>query len=69
VSIGDGAVVAAQSGVAGDLRGGQRYFGSPAREHGKQLRLMAYANRLPELFERVKELERRLDVSPEEQDA
>lgn len=65
VSIGDGAIVAAQSGVAGNLPGGQRYFGSPAREHGKQLRLMAYASRLPELFERVKELERKLGSSEE----
>lgn len=62
VTIGDGAIVLAQSGVAGDLAGGQRYFGSPAREHGKQLRLMAYANRLPELFERVKMLEQKLST-------
>lgn len=68
VSIGDGAIVAAQSGVAGNLQGGQRYFGSPAREHGKQLRLMAYTSRLPELFERVKELEKKLGVSMEGKD-
>jgi UDP-3-O-[3-hydroxymyristoyl] glucosamine N-acyltransferase len=68
VHIGEGAIVAAQSGVAGNLQGGQRYFGSPAREHGKQLRLMAYTSRLPELFERVKELERKLGVSAEEKD-
>ncbi|MCS6830207.1 MAG: UDP-3-O-(3-hydroxymyristoyl)glucosamine N-acyltransferase [bacterium] len=66
VSIGEGAIVAAQSGVAGNLPGGQRYFGSPAREHGKQLRLMAYASRLPELFERVKELEQKLDSRAED---
>ncbi|MGQ9487182.1 MAG: UDP-3-O-(3-hydroxymyristoyl)glucosamine N-acyltransferase [Armatimonadota bacterium] len=62
VNIGDGAIVLAQSGVAGDLEGGQKYFGSPAREHGKQLRLMAYTSRLPELFERVKLLEQRLGI-------
>ncbi|MEJ5250557.1 MAG: UDP-3-O-(3-hydroxymyristoyl)glucosamine N-acyltransferase [Chthonomonadetes bacterium] len=66
VTIGDGAIVLAQSGVAGDLAGGQRYFGSPAREHGKQLRAMAYASRLPELFERVKVLEQRLGIGEEE---
>jgi len=66
VSIGDGAIVAAQSGVAGNLPGGQRYFGSPAREHAKQLRLMAYTSRLPELFERVRELERKLGSSSED---
>ncbi len=68
VSIGDGAIVAAQSGVAGNLQGGQRYFGSPAREHGKQLRTMVYLNRLPELFDRVEDLERRLGSSAEEED-
>ncbi|GBC96666.1 UDP-3-O-acylglucosamine N-acyltransferase [bacterium HR16] len=68
VTIGDGAIVAAQSGVAGNLQGGQRYFGSPAREHSRQLRLMAYTSRLPELFERVKELERRLGLTTEEKD-
>lgn len=66
VNIGDGAVVLAQSGVAGHLKGGQRYFGSPAREHSKQLRLMAYTARLPELFERVKLLEQRLGIDEEE---
>lgn len=66
VSIGDGAIVLAQSGVTGKLSGGQCYFGTPARERSKQLRVMAYANRLPELFERVKELERKLDSSMEE---
>ena len=68
VTIGDGAMVAAQSGVAGDLQGGQRYFGSPARQHSKQLRLMAYMDRLPEIFDRVKELERKLGLSAEEKD-
>ncbi|MCS6949044.1 MAG: UDP-3-O-(3-hydroxymyristoyl)glucosamine N-acyltransferase [Armatimonadota bacterium] len=67
VTIGDGAVVAAQSGVAGNLAGGQRYFGSPAREHMKQLRLMAYTSRLPELFERVKAIERQLRSPGEEE--
>lgn len=60
VNVGDRAVVGAQSGVAGNLAGEQRYFGTPAREHMKQLRLMAYMGRLPELFERVKAIERRL---------
>jgi UDP-3-O-[3-hydroxymyristoyl] glucosamine N-acyltransferase len=68
VRIGDGAVVLAQSGVSGNLRGGQRYFGYPARQHAKQLRLMAYVSRLPELFERVQALERTLGSRTEETD-
>lgn len=68
VSIGDGAIVAAQSGVSGNLKGGQRYFGSPAREHRKQLRLMAYTSRLPELFERLEALERQVSSLREKDD-
>lgn len=63
VTIGDGAVVGAQSGVAGILKGGCRYFGTPAREHSKQMRTLAYLQRLPELFERVKKLEKMLSGS------
>ncbi len=66
VHIGDGAIVLAQSGVAGSLPGGARYFGSPAREHGKQLRLMAYVNRLPELFDRLKAVEAQLGIPKED---
>jgi UDP-3-O-[3-hydroxymyristoyl] glucosamine N-acyltransferase len=68
VRIGDGAVVAAQSGVVGELRGGKRYFGTPAQEHMRQLRVIAYTNRLPELFERVRELERKLGSHTEDLD-
>lgn len=67
VSIGDGAIVLAQSGVASNLPGGARYFGSPAREHRAQLRTMAYANRIAELFERVKALEAQLGMQQGDQ--
>ncbi len=66
VQIGDGAIVLAQSGVASNLPGGARYFGTPAREHRKQLRNMAYISRLAELFERVKALEERAGIKTEE---
>lgn len=66
VTIGDGAMVGGQSGVAGNLPGGQRYRGTPAREYGKYSRTLVYINRLPELYERLKALERRLGMDKEE---
>lgn len=59
-SIGDGARIAAQSGVFGDVPAGADYMGYPARPRGESLRLLALVARLPELTERVRELEKKL---------
>jgi len=58
VRIGAGARIAAQSGVARDIPAGEDHFGSPAREKGEAFRLLALYGKLPELFQRVRELER-----------
>jgi UDP-3-O-[3-hydroxymyristoyl] glucosamine N-acyltransferase len=60
VEIGPGARIAAQSGVSRDVPAGEDQFGSPAREKGEAFRLHALYGKLPELFQRVRELERRL---------
>jgi UDP-3-O-[3-hydroxymyristoyl] glucosamine N-acyltransferase len=60
ITIGDGAMVGAQGGVTKSVPPNTTVSGYPAREHGKARRIWAYSNRLPDLFERVKELERRL---------
>ncbi|KAF0093617.1 MAG: UDP-3-O-3-hydroxymyristoyl glucosamine N-acyltransferase [Puniceicoccaceae bacterium 5H] len=57
LEIGDGAQVGGQSGVAKSLPAGGLYTGSPARELKTQRRLEALVGKLPELFERVRELE------------
>jgi UDP-3-O-[3-hydroxymyristoyl] glucosamine N-acyltransferase len=58
--IGEGAVLAAQSGVTKDVPAGVTVSGYPAREHSAARRIYAHIAMLPELFRRVKDLERRL---------
>lgn len=60
ITIGDGAMVGAQGGVTKSVPPDTAVSGYPAREHKKARRLWAYTNKLPDLFERVKELERKL---------
>jgi len=60
ITIGDGAMVGAQGGVTKSVPPDTAVSGYPAREHKKARRLWAYNNRLPDLFERVKEMERRI---------
>lgn len=67
VQIGAGARIGAQSGVGRDVPEGEDQFGSPAREKGEAFRLHALYGKLPELFQRVRALERHLP-RPEEQE-
>lgn len=57
LQIGDGAVVGAQAGVTKDVEPGSFVSGYPAMEHRKSARVHAHLMRLPELKERVRELE------------
>jgi len=66
IRIGAGARVGAQSGVGRDIPPGMDHFGSPSREKGEALRLNALQGRLPDLFARVRALERRLANEGEE---
>lgn len=61
LEIGDGARIAAQAGVIGDVPAGEDYSGYPARPHRRALRASAAQLRLPELMERVRRLEDRID--------
>ncbi len=58
VTIGQKAVVSAQSGVSKSLAGGRAYFGSPAEEARKKYREMASLRILPSLIERTDFTER-----------
>ncbi|HEX6883127.1 MAG TPA: UDP-3-O-(3-hydroxymyristoyl)glucosamine N-acyltransferase [Planctomycetota bacterium] len=60
LSIGPGARIGAQTGVGKDVPAGEDQFGSPAREKGEALRIFMLTGKLPELFQRVRALERRL---------
>ena len=60
ITVGDGVMVGAQSGVSHSLKGGQIVLGSPAIPFGEEKRLIIYRKKLPELYKRVDELEKKL---------
>ena len=57
--VGDNAFIGPQSGVHKDVAEGARILGSPQRAERRFHREMAALGRLPELFARVRDLERR----------
>jgi UDP-3-O-[3-hydroxymyristoyl] glucosamine N-acyltransferase len=61
VTLGDGVVAGAQAGIPSSLEAGARVFGTPARPVGQARRIIAAETRLPELLQRVRALERRLE--------
>lgn len=60
IQIGDGAKINAQSGVSKTLGAGKTVTGSPAYDYNHALRSQAVNRRLPELEQRVIELEKQL---------
>jgi UDP-3-O-[3-hydroxymyristoyl] glucosamine N-acyltransferase len=56
LTIGKGAIVLAQSGVPSSLEGGKTYFGSPADEARFKKRELGWIKRIPEIWEKVKNL-------------
>lgn len=64
--IGDGAMVAGQAGVAGKVKPGAKLGGSPAMDAGTFFRAGAVCMpKLPDLFKRVKKLEKELKAVKE----
>jgi UDP-3-O-[3-hydroxymyristoyl] glucosamine N-acyltransferase len=57
LSIGDGAKINAQSGVGKNLKEGQSVTGSPSYDYNKAIRSQAMARNLPEIEQRLRELE------------
>lgn len=60
VRIGEGATLMAQSGVPSDVAPGATVFGTPAMRSTTFKRMHLYSQRLGELFQQVKHLQRRL---------
>lgn len=58
ITLGDGAQVGAQAGVTKSVPPGEVLLGSPAIGHRLFMRLNALTKKLPQLFERVKRLEK-----------
>jgi UDP-3-O-[3-hydroxymyristoyl] glucosamine N-acyltransferase len=57
LTIGDNAVVYAQSGIPSSLKGGKTYFGYPAEEASVKMKEIVWIKRIPELWEKVKNIE------------
>lgn len=58
LEIADRTILLAQSGIPKSIpQAGQTYFGYPAKPHGRALRIEAVIRSLPELAQRVQELE------------
>jgi UDP-3-O-[3-hydroxymyristoyl] glucosamine N-acyltransferase len=60
--IGDEAVVAAGSGVAGNVAAGTFVSGYPAQPHQRTMEQLVYSSRQKRLHEKVDDLASRLDV-------
>ncbi len=63
--IGNRVSVAAQSGVMNNIPDGEKWIWTPAQPDRQAKRQMIALQQLPELFRRVKELERKLEAKPE----
>lgn len=58
--VGDGAILTAGTGVGREVKPGEIVGGWPARPFREEQKSRALFNRLPELFDRIKDLEKRL---------
>ena len=62
LTIGDGAVIAAQSGIMNNVAPGEILFGSPARPHREAMKLQAIFGKLPEMYDALKQLKKKLSL-------
>ncbi len=69
LTIGAGALIGARAGIHKDVRPKARVYGTPGVEERAWHRSTAAVSRLPELFRRVRELERRAALEGDEDDA
>jgi len=60
VKIGDGAIASAQAGVHSDVPPGEIVSGTPAISHKLYLKVSAIYNRLPDIYQSLKQLQRQL---------
>jgi UDP-3-O-[3-hydroxymyristoyl] glucosamine N-acyltransferase len=60
ITVGDNSVVAAQAGVTKSVPANTCVSGYPAKPHNLAKKVNAFVQKLPELFKRVKELEKKI---------
>jgi UDP-3-O-[3-hydroxymyristoyl] glucosamine N-acyltransferase len=61
VTIGDGVIAGAQAGIPSSLPAGEKVLGTPARPIWQAKRIVVAEARLPELLQRVRALEQKLE--------
>ena len=61
IEIGDRSVLMAQSGIPKSTEPGKIYFGSPAKDHHRAMRIEAVIRSLPELAKDIEQLKRSLE--------
>jgi UDP-3-O-[3-hydroxymyristoyl] glucosamine N-acyltransferase len=61
IELGDGVQVGAQSGVNHSVPGGQTVSGSPIRPQREGLQIMGHLPKLPDIYQRLKNLEERVN--------
>ncbi len=66
ISVGDGAIVAAQAGVTKSVAARTVVSGYPARPHNEAKRVNACLQRLPELYETISDLKKRISALEKE---
>ncbi len=60
IEIVDNLILAAQSGISKTIKKAGTYFGSPAKEHSRALRIEAIVRQLPELAKEIDDLKKEL---------
>jgi len=63
VKIGDGAIASAKTGIHSDVPPGEIVSGTPAVSHKIYLKASAIYNRLPDMYQSLKQLQRKLNNS------
>ncbi|MEO5667619.1 MAG: UDP-3-O-(3-hydroxymyristoyl)glucosamine N-acyltransferase [Bdellovibrionota bacterium] len=66
LTIGDDVVIAAQSGVTADIPAGSQVKGYPVRPLREALKIASLQSRLPEIYDRLKALEDKIESSEDE---
>jgi len=61
ISIGDNAIIGGKAGVTKNIPANTHVTGFPAREKWEDMRLQAYSRKQPELIERLKKLEEKIE--------
>jgi len=66
ISIGNKSMIAGKSGIMRDIPPGKKFLGSPAKEIRKAFKCISLIDRLPELYDRIRQMEVEIQKTKEE---